>query len=361
MAEKKSFGVMPDGTPVEEYTLRAGALSCGVITYGGALRTLTVPDRKGNPVDVLLGFDTLEDYRNQDKFLGALIGRVANRIGGKPFVMAGKEHSIPTFVLNGWEYALAANDGPNHLHGGLAGFDKKVWTVEEAGEASLTLSLLSPHQQENYPGNLSVRVTYTLSEDGLKIDYFAKSDRDTLCNLTNHAYFNLSGHASGTVLGQTIQIFADQYTPTDDTSIPTGELADVSGTPMDLRKPKAIGEHVDDGFPQLKLAGGYDHNWALRGEIGTLHPAARAASPETGIVLDVETTLPGLQFYSGNYLDGSPAGKDGAPYAKRWGFCLETQFFPDAPNKPQFTNCLLRAGEAWQHTTVFRFSQEAKA
>ena len=359
MMENILFGVMPDGTPVEQYALRAGALSCEIITYGGALRALRVPDRNGNPVDVLLGFDRLEDYRNQDKYLGALVGRVANRIGGKPVVMNGQEYKVPSFPLNGREYPLAANNGPNHLHGGLEGFDKKVWTVAEAGESCLKRTLKSPHQQENYPGNLAVRVTYALSEDGLKISYFAQSDQDTLCNLTSHAYFNLSGHASGTVLGQTIQIFADQYTPTDAASIPTGALEDVAGTPMDLRTPKAIGAEIGADFVQLVQAGGYDHNWVLRGKTGILHPAARAVSPETGIVLDVETTLPGVQFYAGNYLDGCPAGKDGVAYDKRWGFCLETQFFPDAPNKPQFENCLLRAGETWEHTTVFRFSAES--
>ncbi len=359
MIEKIPFGVMPDSTLVEQYTLRAGALSCDIITYGGALRALQVPDRNGKPVDVLLGFDSLDAYREQDKYMGALVGRVANRISGRRRMMDGKEYYMPAFELNGHEYPLAANAEPNHLHGGLEGFDKKVWKVEEAGEASLTLTLRSTHQQENYPGNLDVRVTYTLSEEGLKIEYFAKSDQDTLCNLTNHAYFNLAGHASGTVLGQTIQIFADQYTPTDAASIPTGELADVAGTPMDLREPKAIGAHISDAFIQLVQAGGYDHNWALRGKTGVLHPAARAMSPKTGIVLDVETTLPGVQFYTGNYLDNCPKGKSGTPYDKRWAFCLETQFFPDAPNKANFENCLLRAGETWEHTTVFRFSQKA--
>ncbi len=359
MMEKTPFGVMPDGTPVDLYTLRAGALSCDIITYGGALRALRVPDRSGNLVDVVLGFDRLEDYHTRGKYMGALVGRVANRIGGRPFVIAGKEYMIPTFVLNGREYPVAANDGQNHLHGGMTGFSKQVWRVEYAEESVLTLALGSPHQHENYPGNLTVRVTYTLTEGGLTIAYFAKSDQDTLCNLTNHSYFNLAGHASGPVLNQTIQIFADQYTPADAASIPTGALEDVAGTPLDLREPKAIGAEIDSDFTQIVQAGGYDHNWVLRGKTGTMHPAARAVSPETGIVMEVETTLPGVQFYTGNYLGDSPKGKDGAPYDKRWGFCVETQFFPDAPNKPQFENCLLRAGETWEHTTVFRFSTES--
>lgn len=337
------FGTMPDGTAVKQYTLRAGDLACDIITYGGALRSLRVPDRDGNAVDVLLGFDTLEDYRKQDKYIGALIGRFANRIGGS------------RFVLNGTEYDLAANDGIHHLHGGAAGFDKQVWTVEKAAGGELTLTLFSPDGQENYPGNLSVRVTYTLSTEGLTIDYRAHSDRDTLCNLTNHAYFNLAGHASGMVSDQEIQIFADRYTPTDAGSIPTGELDPVAGTPMDLRLPAAMAAHWDDHFQQLRFAGGYDHNWAVNGESGSLRPAAQVRCPNSGITMEVLTTLPGIQFYSGNYLDGCPPGKDGAPYARRWGFCLETQVFPDAPHHPGFPSALLKAGAQFCSKTVYRF------
>lgn len=353
-ANRIPFGTMPDGQAVEQYTLRSGALSCDIITYGGTLRSLRLPDRDGRVTDVLLGFDTLEDYREQSKYLGALIGRVANRIGAH--VPEGGGPARPCFSLGGHTYTLAANNGPNHLHGGLQGFDKQVWTVEDTSENTLTLSLLSPHQQENYPGNLEVQVTYTLTETGLALHYQAKSDRDTLCSLTSHAYFNLSGHASGPVSQQTIQIFSDAYTPTDAGSIPTGELALVEGTPLDLREPLPIGRFADDGFPQLAYAGGYDHNWVLRGKTGALKTAAQAVSPSSGIALEVLTTLPGIQFYSGNYLDGCPAGKDGAPYGRRWGFCLETQFFPDAPNHPNFQSCVLPAGELWDHRTVFRFS-----
>ena len=343
MSDAIRFGVMPDGTEVEQYTLRAGALECDIITYGGALRSLRVPDKQGNTVDILLGFDTLEDYRKQDKYMGALIGRYANRIGGA------------TFTLNGTAYTLASNDGANHLHGGLVGFDKQVWTVEHATEHSLVLSLFSPDGQENYPGNLRARVTYTLTTDGLTIDYLAESDQDTLCNLTNHAYFNLAGHNSGDVSAQEVQIFADAYTPTDSHSIPTGEIASVAGTPMDLRQPIAIGAGVDGAFQQLRWAGGYDHNWAIQGESGTLRLAARAVCPSNGITLETLTTLPGVQFYSGNYLDNCPLGKGGAPYAKRWGFCLETQLFPDAPHHANFASALLRKGEQFTHTTVYRF------
>ena len=341
------FGLMPDGRAVEKITLTRGERSCAILTYGGAIQALTVPDRNGKPVDVALGFDTLEDYQRQDKYLGALIGRYGNRIGGA------------SFALDGQEYPLAANDGGvNHLHGGAAGFDKQVWTVEEQGEDSLTLSLYSPDGQEGYPGNLSVQVVYTLTDRGLSIDYRAKCDRDTLCNLTNHAYFNLSGHSSGPVAGQFVQLLASRYTPTVPGSIPTGELAEVEGTPMDLRAGLPIGQRVDEDFPQLTMAGGYDHNWCVDGADGTLRLAARAWSPDTGIVLETWTTQPGVQFYSGNYLDGCPAGKGGAPYARRWGFCLETQHYPDSPHHPNFPSTVLPAGEEYRQQTEYRFTVE---
>lgn len=345
MEEKnwKTFGCMPDGTPVEEYTLRHGALSCQIITYGGAVRTLTVPDRAGNLVDVVLGFDTLEDYFAHNKYFGALIGRFANRIGDS------------RFTLNGQEYLLRANDGVNHLHGGPAGFDKQVWTAEGHAADKLVLSLYSPDGQEGYPGGLSVQVTYTLTGNGLELDYQAECDQDTLCNLTNHSYFNLSGHNSGPVADQYIQLFAGRYTPADGGSIPTGTVEPVDGTPMDLRRPQPISAQADDSFGQLALAGGYDHNWVIDGWDGTLRPAARAWSPDTGIVMEVLTTLPGVQFYSGNFLNGCPPGKDGAPYQRRWGFCLETQFFPDAPNHANFPPAVLHAGMKYCSKTVFHF------
>ena len=339
----RPFGTLPDGQPVALITLRKGRLSCELLTYGGALRSLTVPGRQGEEVDVLLGLPTLEDYLRQDKFLGALIGRYANRIGDS------------RFTLNGKEYPLRANDGKNHLHGGPVGFDKQVWTVSEGGADFVTLTLHSSDGQEGYPGDLDVSVTYRLTEDSIVLDYRATSSADTLCNLTNHAYFNLSGHQSGPVTDQGIQIYAQSYTPTDAGSIPTGEIAPVEGTPMDLRFGRAIGERVDEDFDQLTMAGGYDHNYVVDGPAGVLRPAARAWSPDTGITMEALTTQPGIQFYSGNYLDGCPAGKDGAPYARRWAFCLETQTFPDAPNKPQFPSALLAKGEEYHQTTVYRF------
>ena len=342
--DRRPFGVMPDGAAVERLTLKNGPLSCDVITYGGALQSLVVPDRAGRPTDVLLGFDTLEDYLRHDKFLGAIIGRYANRIGGASFPLGGKV------------WPLRANDGANHLHGGPQGFDKKVWRAESLAENAVTLSLRSPDGEEGYPGNLTVQVTYTLTGDALEIGFRAECDADTLCSLTNHAYFNLSGHQSGTVEDQIIRLFPASYAPIGAGNIPTGEIAGVEGTPMDLRRGLPIGRRIDEDFAQLKLAGGYDHTWVLDGPDGELKPTAQAMSPRTGIVMDVLTTLPGVLFYSGNYLDGCPAGKGGAPYAKRWGFCLETQYFPDSPHHPAFPSAVLRKGERYDHKTVFRFS-----
>ena len=328
---------------MEELTLRDGALSCGIITYGGAVRRLVVPGRDANPVDIALGFDTLEGYTSQDKYMGAIVGRYANRIGGA------------RFTLNGVEYRLAANDGPNSLHGGRAGFDKQVWSVSELSKNRVTLSLDSPGGQEGYPGALSVRVTYTLARGALSIGYWAGHTGDTVFNPSSHTYFNLSGHHSGRVEGQYIRLNASRYTPTLPGSIPTGELAPVDATPMDLRTAQPIGARINEPFGQLTLAGGYDHNWVIDGWDRALRPAALAWSPETGISMEVSTTLPGVQFYTGNYLDGCPVGKGGAVYAARCGFCLETQFFPDTPNQPSFPSCVLRAGEDYNSRTVYRF------
>jgi len=349
MAREKNripFGVMPDGREVELLRLTHGALSCEIISYGGAIRSLTVPDRDGKPVDIVLGFDSLETYRKQDKYLGAIIGRYANRIGE-----AG-------FSLNGKNYPLQANDGKNHLHGGLEGFDKHVWMPVDVTEDTAVVSYFSAGGQEGYPGGLMVRVTYRLTSDALEIEYLAESSEDTLCNLTNHTYFNLSGHSSGLVTDQLIQISAQTYTPTDAESIPTGELVPVEGTPMDLRQARPIGEAIDADFEQLRLAQGYDHNWVLDGPFGELNLAARAKSLQTGITLEAFTTMPGVQFYSGNYLDGCPPGKGGAPYAKRWGFCLETQYFPDSPHHPNFPSAVLSKGEDYRHKTVYRFGTD---
>lgn len=336
MEKRIPFGVMPDGTKVELLSLTSGALSCGIITYGGALRSLNVPDRQGRPVDVLLGFDSLEAYMAQDKYMGALIGRYANRIGGS------------RFTLEGREYRLRANDGPNHLHGGPAGFDKQVWKVLSQTENEAVLSLFSPDGQEGYPGGLEVRAAYTLTDGALEIGYRARSGRTTVCNLTNHAYFNLSGHGSGDVERQYIQLFSGRYTPVGEGLIPTGALEAVEGTAMDLRTAQPIGDRE------------YDHNFAVDGWDGSLGRAARAWSPDTGILMEALTTLPGVQFYTGNFLDGCPAGKGGAVYVRHGAFCLETQYYPDSPNHAEFPSAVLAAGEVYESKTVYRFETGEK-
>lgn len=333
-SDNRLFGRMPDGAAVEEITLTDGPITCKLLTYGGALRSLSVPDREGRPVDILLGFDTLEDYFAQDKYMGALVGRYANRIGGS------------RFALEGQEYPLYANDGPNHLHGGLKGFDKQVWQIHAQTASSVTLTLFSPDGQEGYPGALDVTVTYTLRRGGLELDYQARSTRTTLCNLTNHAYFNLSGHGSGSIRRQHFQLPASRYTPVNDALIPTGAVESVAGTALDLRQSQPLGERR------------YDHNWAIDGWDGTLRPAARAWSPDTGISMEVLTTLPGIQFYTGNFLDGCPTGKGGAPYASHGAFCLETQYFPDSPHHEGFPSAVLSAGDVYRSKTVYRFSTE---
>lgn len=338
------FGVTAEGAPVRQVVLRSGPLACGILTYGGAVRFLTVPGRTGNPVDVALGFDTIEDYQTQDKFMGALMGRHANRIGGS------------AFTLNGKRYPLLANDGENHLHGGAKGFDKQVWTLESASEDQAVLSLVSPDGQEGYPGNLSVQVTYTLRGGALAIHYEAQSDAPTLCNLTSHGYFNLAGHDSGSVLEQELQLFAEQFTPSGKDSLPVGVLQPVAGTPMDFRTLTPLGARIDDDFDQLRWAGGYDHNWVVDGKVSVLRPAAKAVCRKSGVTMEVETTSPGVQLYTGNYLGGGgPAGKGGAVYRPRDGFCLETQFFPNATNCPVFLQPVLMPGARFDHTTVYRF------
>ncbi len=337
------FGVLPDGSTVEEYTLQSGKIACKIITYGGILRSLTVPNECGDPVDVVLGFDSLEDYQKQDKYIGALIGRYANRIGRSEF------------TLGEQTYSLCSNDGQNHLHGGLCGFDKQVWSVKAAADDMLELTLHSPDGQEGYPGNLQVNVTYRLVDQSLVISYSAVSDRDTLCNLTNHAYFNLSGHDSGIVDDHTINICADYYTPTDKQSIPVGLIQAVDDTPMDMRAPIRIGDNVNSAYEQIHWAGGYDHNWVISGEIGDLRLAAVAHSSDTGITMKTHTTQPSIQFYTGNYLDGCPIGKNGAKYGKRSGFCLETQCYPDAPHHTNFPPAMIKASEVYHHVTVYSF------
>lgn len=343
------FGTLPDGTPIEVFTLtNAHGIVVRAITYGGIIVSLHAPDRDGRLDDIVLGYDTVDGYvKDNSPYFGAIIGRFGNRI------------AKGTFTLDGQTYTLATNNGPNHLHGGLKGFDKVVWTGESASTdrgPSVTFSRTSPDGEEGYPGALTARVTYTLTDrDELIVDYHATTDKPTIVNLTQHSYFNLAGQGARDILAHELQIDADRYTPVDATLIPTGELAPVEGTPFDFRQPTAIGARIDADHPQIKAGLGYDHNFVLNRSGDGLEVAARVVEPTTGRTLEVATTEPGLQFYSGNFLDGSITGKADRVYRHRYGFCLETQHFPDSPNQPAFPPVVLRPGEEYRTQTVFTF------
>jgi aldose 1-epimerase len=318
-----------------------------IMTYGGIVTSLTARDRNGHYADVVLGYDSLQGYLRSSPYFGALIGRYGNRIAhGK-------------FSLEGAQYTLAINNGPNALHGGLVGFDKVLWTVAHAKVTSqgpqLALTYLSPDGEEGYPGNLTVTAVYTLTEDdGLKLDYSATSDKATVVNLTQHSYFNLRGH--GDILNSVVKINADEFTPIDATLIPTGELRSVAGTPLDFRTPTAIGARIGADNEQLHFAGGYDHNWVIHKPVGELDLMATVYEPETGRVLEVFSTEPGLQFYTGNFFDGTLVGKGGRHYERRTGFTLEPQHFPDSPNHPNFPPpTVLKPGQVYKNTIVYRF------
>jgi len=330
------------------YTLsNRGGMKVSITNYGGRVVSVLVPDRHGNFADVVLGFDNLEGYLGSNPFFGALVGRYANRIGKA------------RFKLNGVEYKLEQNDGPNTLHGGSNGFDKKAWTAKESSKnpPALELTYVSPDGEEGYPGKLTARVLYTLTDTNeLKVDYTATTDKDTVLNLTNHSYFNLAGEGSGDILRHVMMINADRFTPVDATLIPTGELRKVEGTPFDFRKPRAIGERIDSNDEQIKFGQGYDHNFVLSRIGHGLTIAARVTEPESGRVLEVLTTQPGMQFYTGNFLDGSVHGKGGKAYVHRSAFCLETQHFPDSPNQPKFPSTVLKPGQTYHETTIFKFS-----
>ena len=340
------FGKLEDGSAVEIFTLtNVNGVEVRAITYGGIIQSWKVPDKAGKPVDVALGFDTIEGYQTNAPFFGAIVGRYGNRIGNAQF------------TLDGRTYKLAANNGANNLHGGTKGFDKQVWTGEivksDRGQA-VAFARTSPDGEEGFPGTLKVRVTYTLTDqNALIVDYEATTDKATPVNLTQHTYFNLAGEGSGTILDHQLMINADRYTPVSDSLIPTGELAPVGGTPFDFRKPTRIGERIDQGHEQLKNGRGYDHNWVLNRQNGGLQLAARAIEPKSGRTLEVTTTEPGVQFYAGNFLDGTLKGKQGHVYVRRSGFCLETQHFPDSPNKPSFPSTILKPGQQYRTTTVF--------
>jgi aldose 1-epimerase len=348
---REPFGTAPDGTPVERLAFgNEGGIALTVATYGGIIVSLVAPDRDGRREDVVLGHDDVAGYGRSHAYFGAIVGRVGNRIA------SGR------FTLDGETYQLATNDGANHLHGGVRGFDKVVWGAEpfrRADGVGVALAYASPDGDEGYPARLDARVTYTLTpRDELVVDYEATSDGTTLVNLTQHSYFNLAGAGHGDVLEHELQLNASRFTPVDATLIPTGELLPVDGTPFDFRHPRPIGARIEHPHAQLRHAGGYDHNWVLdrpQGSRDLVH-AARLSEPTTGRVLDVHTTEPGVQFYSGNFLDGTVTGKEGRRYAHRGGLCLETQHFPDSPNHPEFPSIVLRAGETYRSRTVFTFS-----
>jgi aldose 1-epimerase len=343
---KAPYGRLPDGTTVDGYTIRnARGTTMHVITYGGIITSLRVPDREGKLDDIVLGFDSLAGYLKDSPYFGAIVGRYANRIAKGRFTLDGKTYQLPV------------NNGPNSLHGGLRGLDKVVWhatSFENDSGAGVVLTHTSPDGDQGYPGRLDLRVTYTLDDrNELAIEYHATTDKATPVNLSQHTYFNLAGEGRRDVLGHVLQLEASRYTPVDSTLIPTGELAAVAGTPFDFRTPTAIGARIGQPNEQLRIAGGYDHNVVLDG--GGYRHAARVVEPGTGRTLDVYTDQPGIQFYSGNFLDGSFTGKAGHVYGHRFGFCLETQHFPDSPNHPSFPSTILRPGQPFTSRTIFAF------
>lgn len=342
---QKLFGTLPDGQEVYSYTMtNSSSNSVTIISYGAAITSIVIHDKNGQPVDICLGYNTLEEYINNGGYLGACIGRVGNRIGNS------------SFTLNGHVYNLAANDGVNHLHGGPKGFDKQLFDAEVL-PGSVRFTRVSPDGEENYPGNLRVFVEYRFTEDNeLKLIYTAVADANTVVNLTNHTYFNLSGEADGSILDHQMQIFASAFTENDQGCLPTGILLDVAGTPFDFRTAKTIGQDIGADDQQLTYAGGYDHNYVLdKTDDKAFDKVAVASSPKTGISMEVYTDKPGMQFYSGNFLEGQP-GKSGTAYKKRSGFCLETQYFPNAMACKNFPSPILRGGEEYHFMTSYRFS-----
>ncbi|MFZ0821457.1 MAG: aldose epimerase family protein [Candidatus Acidiferrales bacterium] len=348
--KKQPFGKTPDGKEISLFTLtNKNGMEVAITDFGGIVVSIKVPDHSGKFADVVLGYDSLEGYLTNPSYFGAIIGRYANRIAhGK-------------FTLNGKTYTLAQNNGENSLHGGSIGFNKKVWTARDISTPdvpSLELKYVSKDGEEGYPGNLSVRVVYTLTaQNELKIEYSATTDKDTVLNLTNHSYFNLAGQGTGDILGHMLTIHSDKFTPVDAGLIPTGELRGVQGTPFDFTKPTSVGERIGQDEEQLKLGRGYDHNWILtHANAGEISLAAQVYEPTSGRVLEVWTDQPGIQFYSGNFLDGTIHGKGGTVYGQRTGLCLETQHYPDSPNHPAFPSTLLKPGARFHSTTIFKFS-----
>jgi len=349
---QEAFGSTPAGETVELFSMtNANGIEIQVISYGGTIISLKTPDRDGNLGDIVLGYDNLQAYLDGSPYFGSIIGRYGNRIGGAEFTLDGEAHS------------LAANDGVNHLHGGTVGFDKVVWAGEpfenESG-VGVMFRYTSPDGEEGYPGTLEMEVTYTLTpSDELLVDYMATTDQATPVNLTQHSYFSLKDAGASDILGHELMIAADGFTPVDATLIPTGEIASVEGTPFDFTAPHTIGERIGSNHTQIGFGGGYDHNWVLNGtQADGMTLAARVSEPTTGRTLEILTTEPAIQFYSGNFLDGTLTGKGGVAYQHRTGFCLETQHYPDSPNQPDFPSTILRPGEEYNTRTVFRFGTE---
>lgn len=343
------FGKLPDGREVHQYTLSNGAgMTAQIINYGATITSLTVPDRNGKVADVVLGYDTIDGYVNGTAYLGAIVGRYGNRIGKGQFQLDGKQ------------YQLAVNDGENHLHGGKTGFNKVLWEAilpDSSSQSSVQLRYVSRDGEEGYPGTVTLKVTYTLTDKNeLRVDYEGTADRPTILNPTQHSYFNLSGAFGNTILDHLLMIDADSITPVDKGLIPTGQVASVEKTPMDFRTPMAIGAHIDDQDEQLAFGRGYDHNWVLKGAPGQVRKVAELYDAASGRMMSVLTDQPGLQFYSGNFLDGTVIGKNGIAYQHRTALCLETQAFPDTPNKPQFPSVTLRPGQTYRQTTIYQFS-----
>ena len=339
---KHSFSRLKDGREAHKYTLtNTNGLEAEITNYGATLVALRIPDANRDTEDVVLGHDTLHEYVADTNYFGSIVGRYANRIADGRISVDGTEHQ------------LSKNDGDNHLHGGLQGFNKKLWNAKTRGD-TLQLTYMSPDEEEGYPGNLTATVRYTLTDhDELKIEYTATTDKATHCNLSHHSYFNLAG--TGDITRHRLTINARHYTPIREGLIPTGELRNVAGTPLDFTNPTEIGARIHEPNPQLQLGNGYDHNWALDNP-GLSTPAATVHEPTTGRVMELYTTEPGLQFYSGNFLDGQTKGKEGKVYPHRGGLCLEAQHYPDTPNQPRFPTTLLRPGETYQQTTIYRFT-----
>jgi aldose 1-epimerase len=349
MVEKSLYGKLPDGREVYQFTLKNNSgMQAKIINYGAIVRSIIVPDRNGKFEDVTLGYDSLSGYVQDKSYQGAIVGRYGNRIG------KGK------FKLDGKEYQLALNDGENHLHGGNVGFHKVLWeakVVSDTGEPSLALTYFSPDGEEGYPGNVTISVTYTLTnKNELRIDYYGTTDKPTILNPTHHSYFNLTGNPANTILDHQLIIEADAFTPVDKGLITTGEIKSVDKTPMDFRTPAAIGSRINDNFEQLIFGKGYDHNWVLRNFNGDVNKAVELYEPVSGRLMTIFTDQPGMQFYSGNFLDGSIKGKNGISYHYRTGLCLEAQYFPDSPNKPEFPSVTLRPEQKYKQTTIYHFS-----